>query len=168
MKIKQFIAAAIVAIIPFGTIGCVTQTTIAELTTTLGTAAASIAVIEGNSTLAQQLQTDTKAAVAAVNGWKPGTPADEVIEALGIVEDDLNLIPAVGPYVPLVDVCIGTVQEILALLPAPAATPAVQSKAKVARRTPVLTLPAPKNAKQFDKQWDAILKLNPSINLPKL
>jgi outer membrane murein-binding lipoprotein Lpp len=146
--------------------GCVVQSTIAALTSTLGSAAAAIAAVEGNTALATQLQTDTNAAVSAVTNWKTGSATADVIEALNLVEDDLNLIPIAGPYTPLIDICIGAVQAILAELPSSAALPA--AKVAHAHRVPVLSQPAPKNSKQFVKQWNEYLTLNPSVNLPKL
>ena len=111
----------------------------------LGSTAASIAAIEGNPTLAAKLTTDTAAAVAAINAWKSGTPDSEVILALNLVEDDLNLFPSTGPYVPLIDLAIGTVESILALLP--------QSSSAIAphavHRTVVLPFPCPEDRQRL-------------------
>src|SRR5271170_5276536 len=121
----KLLKSAIASVLILVLVGCPAQNTIAALTSILGSSAASIASIEGNPTLAAQLQTDTAAAVTAVDNWKSGTPASNVIQALNIVEDDLNLFPVSGPYIPLIDLAIGTVESILALLPAPAASAAV-------------------------------------------
>lgn len=135
--------------------GCPSQSTLAALTNILGTSAASIVALEGNTGLAAQLKSDTAAAVSAVSGWKTGTPAQNVIQALGIVEDDLNLIPATGPYVPLIDLAIGTVESIIALLPPP--TGASPSFATAhAKRTITLHGPIPSTASQYKTQWNSL------------
>lgn len=146
-------------------VGCTSQATIAALTDTLGNAASAIAAVEGNTALATKLQTDTAAAVSAVKTWKSGTPAQMAIEALNLVQDDLQLIPATGPYVPLIDICIGAVDAILAELPA---SQAVTAHVGGSNRAIHLSQPAPKTAKQFKKQWNAYVGLNQGLNLPKL
>ena len=154
-------AALVLSLAVFPTIGCSSQATLAALTRTLGTASASIATLEGNPTLAASLTADTAAAVTAITNWKSGTPANDVIQALGIVEADLNLIPGTSQYLPLVDIAIATVQSILALLPAPTVAPTVTLKAF---RTVHLGHPAPKTASQFKAQWAAVIAANPSLS----
>lgn len=136
--------------------GCISQATIASLTAILGQSAASIASIEGNPTLAAKLTADTTAAVAAINAWKSGTPAQEVIAALNIVEDDLSLFPITTAYAPLIDLAIGTVESILALLPAPA-TMSVHLGRKVHLAH------TPKNEKDYRKTWNATIASNPAL-----
>ncbi len=160
--VMAFLAVSLIASL---LTGCVAQQTIAALTQELGTASQSIATLEGNTALAAQLQADTTAAVAAIDGWKQGTPAQDVIQALNIVENDLNLIPAASPYAPLIDIAIGTVEGILALLPAPApstATAAV-AHASVEHRQVTLAQAAPKNAKQFKTQWNGVVATHPGL-----
>ena len=142
--------------------GCPQQTTLAALTNTLGTAAASIAALEGNPTLAAQLQSDTAAAVTAIQNWKPGTPAQDAIQALNIVIDDLSLIcppnGPCGPYAPLVLLALGTAQSIIIILnPTASAFGAKRQTEKVS-----LTL-TPKTPSQFRAQWNAICKGNPVL-----
>lgn len=156
---------AIALVLCASLIGCPAQSTIASLTSILGSSASSIAALEGNSPLAQKIMTDTQAAVTAVQNWKSGTPAQEAIEALNLVEDDLNLIPAVGPYVALIDLAIGTVESILTLLPSPSVTANVRPAAT--RRQVVLPVP-PKTASQYKAQWNAIVAQNPSLVSAKL
>lgn len=168
MKVREFfrsfslasvIAALVLSLAVLPTVGCINQSQIAALTQVLGTSAQNIATLEGNTVLAAQLKADTAAAVTAIDNWKTGTPAATVIEALNIVEADLNLIPGTSQYIPLVDLAIATVQGILALLPQPAVpVPAVK-----AVRTVNLGHPSPKTAKQFKQQWAAIIAANPSL-----
>jgi hypothetical protein len=132
------------------------------LTSTLGNAAASIAVIEGNTTLAAQLQTDTAAAVTAIQNWKSGTPAQNVVAALNIVIQDINLICAngiCGSYEPLIVLALGTVQSIIAIVD-PGATPA---EAKVGPNARVHLAYYPVNAKDFKTQWNNIANSNSQL-----
>jgi len=171
MKIKNFfksfsiasvMAALVVSLALLPTVGCISQSQIAALTQTLGNSAQQIAVLEGNPTLAATLLADTNAAVTAINNWKSGTPATEVIQALGIVEADLNLIPGTSQYAPLVDIAIATVQTILTLLPPPS-TPVPAPAALKTMRTVNLGHPAPTTAKQFKAQWNAVVAANPNL-----
>lgn len=151
MKLRRLTAILLLPV--FLLAGCPAQATLASLTSILGTASASIAAIEGNSTLAATLKTDTAAAVDAIQNWKSGTPADNVISVLNIVESDLDLIPATGPYVPLIDLAIGTVESIIALLPPPTTQSVVQAKAK---RVITLHGPIPSTKAQFKASWNAL------------
>lgn len=142
--------------------GCPSQNTLAVLAQTLGNSGAQIAVLEGNAALGTKLTTDTTAAVNAIKNWKNGTPAQNAIQALSIVEDDLNLFPGTSQYAPLVVLAVGTVQSILAMLPnSPVA-------AEMAARSPhgrvTLMQPAPKTAAEFRKQWNEVIAANPQLS----
>lgn len=145
----------LIAILLMGTLpmlmGCPSQSQIAALTQVLGNDSAQIATLEGNTVLAAQLKADTAAAVLAVNSWQKGTNSQMAIEALNILVTDLNLIPNVGPYQPLIVLAIGTAQSILALLQPASAFTSPRVK---------LSQPAPQTAKEFQKQWNAIVAAN--------
>lgn len=92
-----------------------------------------------------------------------------MIQALNIVEDDLNLIPGTSQYAALVDLAIGTVEGILALLPPTAATPSVSLVPHTSIVHRHITLQkSPKTAAEFKKQWNAIAAVNPQLGAPKL
>lgn len=158
-------ASSALAIVPTALLTGCSSTTIADLVQTLGNSASQIAAIEGNTSLASKLLVDTAAAVTAINNWKSGTPAQMVIEALNIVMDDLSLFPITTPYAPLIDLAIATAEAIIALLPAPAAPVAA---AKTARRQVQLGYPAPKNAKDYKKRFNAIVAQHPDWKIAKL
>jgi hypothetical protein len=153
-SIRVIVASLLAAVL----IGCPSQSTTAALVAILGNAVASVAALQGNSELASKLQTDTQAAVTAVQNWKQGTPAQDAIQALNLVESDLNLFPQLGPYAPLIDLAIGTTESIIALLPSNVATPAV------AHRSVSLQAPAPKSAAEFKANWNTIVSTTPSIS----
>jgi hypothetical protein len=155
-------ALAIVSVAPAVLLeGCTSQATIASLINTLGGAAEQLATVENNPTLAAKLQTDVAAASAAVLNWKKGSAGTMVVEALNLVEDDLNLFPFAGPYVPLIDLAIGTIEAILAELGLTSA-PAAAAKP---RRSVVLSYKAPKNSKAFTAKWNALAP--PTLQLAK-
>lgn len=131
--------------------GCESQQTIADLINTLGNAAAQLATYENNPTLAAKLRVDVAAAANAVLNWKKGTPAQMVVEALNLVEDDLGLFPLAGPYVPLIDLAIATIESILGSLGL-----LKTATASSARRKVTVNYKAPKNAKQFMEKWNAL------------
>jgi hypothetical protein len=142
---------------------CTSQSTLSSLVTILGNSTASIAAVEGNASLAAQIKSDTTAASAAVLAWKTGTSTAMAIEALNIVEDDLNLIPNTGPYLPLVDLAIGTVESILALLPQPVATATTTARAKGIQRRTVYIAKPPKDSDHFKSAWNGIVAGNPAL-----
>lgn len=159
--LRSITAALCITILAFTTVGC-EKSTITALTSTLGNAASAIAALEGNGPLATQLKTDTAAAVQAINDWKTGTSAQAVIQALGIVEQDLNLIPGTSQYAPLIDIAIATVQSILSLLPVSTTPQAVHA------RTVHLGYPAPKTAREFKKKWNAVVAADPKLSAAKI
>jgi TctA family transporter len=144
------------------TTGCTGQATLAALVDTLGGATAAVAQMQGNPTLAAQLRTDTAAAVAAISNWKSGSPSDLAIEAIDIVITDLNLIPGVGPYAPLISLALTTAEAIIRIL-APKASPQMQLKMR-ARLKSYRTGNPSKNADQFKKQWNAICGQNSQLS----
>ena len=144
-------------------VGCSKQT-VAELVQTLGNAAANIAQAEGNTSLAQKLQTDTAAAVSAITNWQTGSPAQMAIEALNLVVDDLNLFPIAAPYAPLIDLAIGTAISIITILSGGTASVAVEARHG---RTVTLANP-PKTAKEFKSQWNGLVKQHPEWDFKTL
>lgn len=164
MNRRQFLvgstAVAGVSLLPISLAGC-SQDQLADLVNTLGTAAANLADLEGNTALANKLQVDVAAAANNVRNWKKGSAVDMAIEAMNLVEDDLYLIPIANQYAPLITLTIGTVEAILSMLPHPVAPPATQARRH--RRAVQLAHPAPVTAKDFKKQWNAICVANPTL-----
>lgn len=158
------LAVVLSSTLMFSTVGCTQQQTVAELISSVGTAVASLEVIEGNTSSVAKIQADTQAASSAVLNWKAGTPDEDVIEALNLVESDLKLFPISAEDTALIDLAIGTVDQIITLLPQ-AATPATLTAARV--QTVKLTN-APKNKKDFAKQWNAILAVHPELQAAKV
>ena len=183
-KYTLFACIAVLALVTVVMVGCLTQSTMASLIGVLGNATASIASIEGNTALATQIKTDTAAASAAVLAWKSGTPAQDAIEALNIVEDDLNLIPICAAVVndgkvahvsgldgdsancagilALVDLGIGTIESILAMLPA--STPASVNAGYPRRSvTPVHVTRWGDSSREFKDRWNKIVATDGSL-----
>lgn len=164
MKLQQKLQGVALALLML--IGAMPQTgcnqnTVAALVTTLGNASASIASLEGNPTLAATLQKDTAAASAAVLNWKQGAPAQDVVQALQLVQADLSLFPATSQYAPLVNLAIGTVVSIIEIVN-PNAAPTMTANAAGTMRVRTVKLASPpRNSKQFAAQWNASAKLIP-------
>lgn len=162
---RPVVAILLLLILPV--VGCVSQNQIAALTAILGSAAASVAQIQGNPDLAAKLKVDTDAAVKAVTEWKSGTNAEMAIEALKLVQDDLYLFPQVQPYAALITLAIGTTEGILALLPQTA--PPTFTAHGIQNVPPsALTNPAPKTAKDFKNQWNAVVAQHPELATAKI
>jgi len=164
-------SAASVAILALPSLTGCSSTTIADLVQTLGNSASQIAAIEGNASLASKLLTDTGAAVTAIDNWKAGSPTQEVIEVLNVVEDDLNLFPITSAYAPLIDLAIATAESIIALLPAspaPLATGTYGAVAHTPHRHVQLGYAPPKSAKEYRKRFNAIVAAHPEYKISKL
>jgi hypothetical protein len=145
--------------------GCPSKDTVAALVQTLGNSASSIAEVEGNTVLAQKLKTDTTAAVSAIQNWQDGSPAQLAIEAVNLVIDDLDLIPAAGPYEPLIVLALGTAASIIAILNGGQAQPINV----IMRSSRSVYLPdPPKTATEYKKRWNAICATHKEWSIGKL
>lgn len=163
MNRRQFIgrsvAVAGIGLISLPEVGCISPANLASLAQTLGNASANVATLEGNTNLAAQITTYTNSAVTAITNWKSGTPTNDVIEAIGILQSALSLVPQLGAYATLIDIALSTIQTILALLPAATITPNAPVSARKVR---VVYLSYPKkngsdaNVKEFKAHWNAV------------
>lgn len=158
---KRIIVATLAMLIVVVAAAC-NQNTVAALVTELGTASSSIASLEGSTALAAKLKTDTAAASTAVLNWKKGSASTEIVEALNIVETDLNLFPITDQYAPLIDLSIGTIESIMEIVqPGSSSTDGVTARVGVTHR--VYLAKPPKNADQFKTAWNGIIAANPSM-----
>jgi hypothetical protein len=165
VHVKSYIAKFLIALLVMPAVwltGCPSQNQYAALAQTLGATASSIAAIENNPALAAKITTDTAAAVAAIQAFKPGSNSQDVIQVINIVIDDINLVPNVGPYAPLVTLALGTAESLIALF-APAST--VSTPSIILPRTAQAPgqLHAVDNAKDFKAQVKAFNKANPNL-----
>lgn len=163
MNRRHFLQSALslsaVSLVTFPELGCTINTQeLANLAQTLGNASVNVANLEGNPALAAKLTAATSTAVTSIVNWKSGTATNDVIQAIGILEETLSLFPVIGPYVPLIDLALGTIQTILSLIPPPTVTQVV-----AARNIRTVHLAhAPKKTADFKKQWNAIVVANPT------
>jgi hypothetical protein len=160
--VKSAVSIGAVSLITLPEIGCVNQSELASLAQTLGSASANIATLEGNTALATQITTETNTAVSAITSWKSGTPTNEIIEAIGILESTISLFPTIGSYAPLIDIALATIQTILAMLPPATITPTTPVNARMVRH--VYMSPVPKNTASFKKQWNAAVMADSKIS----
>lgn len=155
---KRILALTSVALVAVMLIGCPAQSTIAALTSTLGNAAAGIAALEGNATLAAQLRTDTAAATVDINNWKQGNASQNVVQALNLVVDDLNLIcpstnASCGMYAPLIILAVATAQSIIQIV----------APGQALKSAKVNTDYVPTDAAKFKTEWNNIANANPQL-----
>jgi hypothetical protein len=162
---------AVAGLLLFGTIGCDSngQKTASILITTACNSVSALAQLEGYSIDQVKLKADCAAASTAVLNWQAGTPAQNVLEALNLVDDDLDLIPVDNKTKALIDLAIGTVDQVITLVD-PSAQPAAGAPVasqvafmwtayqKTAARHHHRKLPHPVwDAKDYKKQWNALV-----------
>jgi len=157
--VRSSIAALL--ILSLGVMGCSAQKDLAALTAAFGAASASVAGIEGNSALAQKITTDTAAAVAAIDSYKPGTPTQDVVQIINIVIADLNLLPLSGNEGALVALALATAEAVITALEG---SGAVSSAAVAHTKAVPAGTSAATTTKAFKKQWNATIDTNPKLS----
>lgn len=164
MKALKGIIAAVLCIgllIPMT--GCFSQSTTAQLISIVGNSVASLVAadssITGSSNLSTQLTTDFAAASTLVANWKAGTPSQDVVQALNLVEKDLNLIPVDDQTKVFITLAIATVDSIVAVV-----QPAASGNLSVAqaKTSNVVTV------KQYKNQWNALVTVHPKFASARL
>jgi hypothetical protein len=97
--------------------GCgASQTTIAAIITTIGAGVSTALTLAGLGPVGTIISTAAQTAANAVIGWKPGTPGQDVVQALNIFISVLkdNLIPALNPTVEaVIQNAVSTVESLL-------------------------------------------------------
>lgn len=142
------------------TIGCNEQQSAAQLVEVLGSAVASLGYIEGTpQNLITQVENDTQVAASFIASWKSGTPAQDVIAALNAVESDLYLFPISSEDQALIDLAIGTVEEIMTLV-SPSSS-AVQAQNRSPRIVPASR--SIHNRKDFKASWNGLIGSNAKL-----
>ncbi len=154
----SLVAAVLCGSLLATTTGCNGQTTAAELIATVGTAVATLETLQGNTAMVAQIKADTRAAQLAIQNWKTGTPAQDVLQVLTILQSDINLLPVNPTDQALIQLALGTVEQIVALFPG-SAPPVAGAKAV----RPVQLGFTVQNKNDFKKQWNLIVSSNPAL-----
>jgi hypothetical protein len=145
---------------------CGQQKTVAAYIDAVGILAVSYATAKGDTADAQNVTRVYQAAAALASAWTPGTPDQEVIQAVkGLQTAILPLLDLDAQDSVNTNELINDVVGILELLPggnAATVTPAFQAHVAAVR---VTTAPAPKNAKAAKKNWNAALVQHPVVGL---
>lgn len=94
--------------------GCGRGTVIAYINA-VNTAVTSILTFIGDDALAQTLSKDVARINAAVAGWTSGSITQEVIEAINIMESDLDLIPLSSTVTMLISIALVALNAVLNL-----------------------------------------------------
>jgi hypothetical protein len=122
--------------------GC-SPDTVAAFVTTIARYAAQLASYFGAGSLASQLTAVAGKIATDIASWQSGGAATDAIEAINDMIDLVNAIPVAGTYTVFIDLILGALSGLLALLPAPAAAVAATIAAShmqiAARRTMVPT-----------------------------
>lgn len=129
MNRRQFTLGSIL----FAAIGCskAAQTTLSAILTTIGTGLSLALTADGQPALASEVSGWAQTAALAVTNWVPGTPGQDVIQALNVFTTSiLGLVfPAGSTVASLVAVAVTTVQGLLSDFGVTAATVATAAVA---------------------------------------
>jgi hypothetical protein len=134
------------------------QSTLEGLVGEVGTGVTALLTYLGNTSAATEAAKLFADALAAVKSWTTGTIATDVINALNDALAFLADIPGLSAYAGLVQLIVGTVENIITILtnnsPAPATTAALRPRSA---NVPVVNLAhPPQNASQFKKAWNIL------------
>lgn len=165
------ISTVLIAALSLGTLGMLSGCTPGEkqtasaLVSTLGTAVGALETLEGNASAAQQIQKDTATAAAQIQAWTSGSTTQNISEALGIVQSDIGLLPVSNADQALIDLALGTVQELLNLFPSTSAP----ANATIAHPVRAVHLSAKvKSRGDFVKRWNALVVQQPKLAAAQL
>jgi hypothetical protein len=126
--------------------GC-SPDTVAAFVNTIANLAAQLATYFGAGGLATQLLALSAKIATDIASWQSGSAATDAIQAINDMIDLVNGIPVLGPYTMFIDLILGALSGLLALLPQAAAAAAIAKTHVVARRYKMV--PAPYGG--FDK-----------------
>ena len=159
---RAFAALTLAAAFPF-LAGCpgVTQSQVAQLIAEVGTALAEIMpyLKTVSAATAQKIEDSFLALETAVQNWKPGTTIAVIEQVVNDFVANMNLIPVLADYQPLVALIVATVEGLVSLLVPTALPSSVTSSA----RQMAAVKGAPKNAKQFRKAWNEAVRSRSGI-----
>lgn len=149
--ISALIALVLVAAVSLPSIGCVDQNATAALINVVGASVNTLISIQGDPALAAKVSKDFAAASAAVASWKKGDATQSIVQALNLVQADINLIPVSDQTKIYIQLAITTVNSIIAIVtPAPAGMTAK-------RATKPLV-----SDREYKAQWNALTAAHPS------
>lgn len=99
--------------------GC-SPDTVAAFVKTIGTLAAQLATYFGAADVAAQLVAAAATVATDIAEWQSGSAAADAVQAINDMIDLVDAIPVRGPYTVFLDLLLGALSGLLALLPASA------------------------------------------------
>ena len=120
--------------------GC-SPDTVAAFVNTIANLAAQLATYFGAGSLATQLLALSATIATDIANWQSGSAATDAIQAINDMIDLVNQIPVRGEYSVFIDLILGALSGLLALLPQAAAAAAIAKTHVVARRYKMVATP---------------------------
>jgi|HubBroStandDraft_1064217.scaffolds.fasta_scaffold01182_10 hypothetical protein len=111
---KDFFMASALGVMSMSEIGCGKSTIIGYLNA-VDSAVTGILNYIGDTTLATTIQKDINAVNAAIVGWTSGTITQNVIEAIQVLQSNLDLIPLTAPITALISIALTALSAILSI-----------------------------------------------------
>lgn len=156
---KSIIAVILCLALCFTVTGCPGQNEAAALITIVGQSVASLASIQGidPATIAK-IQADFAAASTAVKNWQAGTPSQDIVAALNILQADINLLPVNATTKIYIELAITTIDSIIAIVSPSAAGTSPSPFITFGSHKTVKTM---MTARQYKNAWNAIVDAHP-------
>jgi hypothetical protein len=167
MNRRKFIVSALaVAAVP-GLLtleGCpVSQSQLAALIGEVGAGLAEILpyLTSVSQAAAAKVEAAFQALETAVQNWKPGSVISVIEQAVNDFVSDMNLIPVLADYQPLVALIVATVEQLISLILPTSSAPA--TAVATGRVTLAQIGAAPKTASSFRSAWNKQVKANTQL-----
>lgn len=107
--------------------GC-SSATVATFVATIAKYAAQLATYFGSTSIAAQITALAATIATDIANWQNGSAATDAIQALTLLASLVNQIPIAAPYAVLIDLILGAISGLLALLPQSVAVALVRDK----------------------------------------
>jgi hypothetical protein len=93
-----------------------------------------IKVLDPNWSGLAKFEADSAAAIKAIEGWKSGTPAQDVVEIINDLIDDVNLFPVSPTYQVVITIALDGLKSIIVMLEEHSSGPTQVAAVKVMER----------------------------------
>lgn len=117
-----------------------------------------------------KFKTDAAAVLAAIQGWTPGTTAENIVQVITILIDDVNLIPVPPEYQAVIVVALNGLKSVIVLLEQHSGNPPTVAAAMKAMEAPDWVAPTKvyTGAFPYARDWNRVVGSYPNLSTAKI